>query len=166
MVTVIGIDLAASMHNDSGIAVINNGKIVETRIVKTEKEILNFILKYKPKLVAIDAPLSWPSDTKDRYRQAEKILLVMGIRTFPLRGFKAMELLVKRAIRLAKTLKENNFAVIETFPSPLRAHFNTITKNPHVRDAIICANVANLYLRGQTIAYGDKKEGQIILPLR
>ena len=160
----IGIDLAASMHNDSGLAVLQDGKVAEVKIVKTEKEILDFVQKHNPQLIAIDTPLSFPLEGE--YRQAEKILHIMGISTFPLKGLKSMELLVKRAMRLAKSLKENNFSVIETFPKPLLNHFRITTKNPHIRDAIICANVANLHQKGRTIAYGDNKEGQIIMPVK
>jgi len=136
--------------------------VIEAKVVKTEKEISDFVQKYRPKIIAIDAPLSLP--VEGAYRQAEKLLRVLGVQTFPLKGVKAMELLVKRAMRLAKTLHESSFTIIETFPSPLRGHFKTTTKNPHIRDAIICAHVANLHLKGKTIAYGDRKEGQIILP--
>ena len=163
MVTFVGIDLAASVHNNTGVAAIQDGKVIEAKIIQTEKEILDFVQKHKPNLIAVDAPLSFPQE--GAYRQAEKLLRILGMQTFPLKGMKAMELLVKRAMRLAKTLHESGFTIIETFPSPLRNHFKITTKNPHIRDAIICANVAALHLKGKTLAYGDKKEGQIIMPL-
>ncbi|MGB9675203.1 MAG: DUF429 domain-containing protein [Candidatus Nanoarchaeia archaeon] len=157
----VGIDLAAFVHRPTGLAALCNGK-VETKLVHTEKEILDFITSHKPNLIAIDAPLTAP--LKGKNRQAEQILLAMGIRTFPIKGLKSMEFLYKRAQRLTRELNKLGYKFIETFPSPLREKFILKSKNPHIRDAIICANVAKLHFVGKTIGYGDKKEGLIFLP--
>ena len=161
MVCFVGIDLAASMHRPTGIAALCNGKIF-AKIVYTEKEILDFVLEHKPTLIAIDAPLTEPISGPTR--QAEKLLALLGIRTFPIKGFESMELLLKRAKRLTREFDKVGLNYIETFPSPLRPKFKTKSKNPHIRDAIICANVAKLHFEKKTIGYGEKKEGLIFLP--
>jgi hypothetical protein len=56
---VIGIDLAASSRTPSGWALLK-GNAVETLLVYTDSEILENIVRNKPALIAIDAPLSLP----------------------------------------------------------------------------------------------------------
>ncbi|MBN1244182.1 DUF429 domain-containing protein [Candidatus Bathyarchaeota archaeon] len=55
---VIGIDLAASNRNPTGWTLLKN-KTVQTRLLYTDKEILNTLQKHHA-LIAIDAPLSLP----------------------------------------------------------------------------------------------------------
>ena len=53
---VIGIDLGVAK---TGICVLN--KEIKTYLVSTNKEIVEIVKKERPKIVAIDAPLCFPS---------------------------------------------------------------------------------------------------------
>ncbi len=172
---VIGIDLGVA-KNKTGICVLN--KEIKTYLVSTNKEIVEIVKKERPKIVAIDAPLCFPS--KGRLRSIEKELIKLKIRFFPPKGMKAMEALTRKAIRLKRALKD--FKVIEVYPGAaldiwkikrndkkailrfLRKQGmkvkKTLTKDEI--DACISALLAKLHAQGKTFVIG--KKAKLVLP--
>lgn len=62
----IGIDLAWSEHNTSGVALIENGKLIYANTLIGLENIINFIKKYPNAIVGIDAPLKIENETGNR----------------------------------------------------------------------------------------------------
>lgn len=74
----IGVDLAWSTKNKTGAAIIEGdetvGRLVETALLRTDDEVIEFILRHSgddPAIVAIDAPLVVPNETGQRPAEAE-----------------------------------------------------------------------------------------------
>lgn len=67
----IGVDLAWSANNKSGVAVYDGESIVHTAWLKNLSEIITVIEKYQPCVIAIDAPLNIPNKTGNRYAEKE-----------------------------------------------------------------------------------------------
>jgi predicted nuclease with RNAse H fold len=146
----------------------------------------------KPKIVAIDAPLSLPSGrksieqkTKVHLRECDKELLRRGIKFFPV-TLGPMRKLTSRGIALRKILESKHFKVIEVYPGgaqdilriprkqqglgKLRTGLEEYgikglndTMTDHELDAVTCAFVGKLYLEGKTITYGTRQQA-IIMP--
>ncbi|MFQ6067924.1 MAG: DUF429 domain-containing protein [Candidatus Bathyarchaeia archaeon] len=182
---IIGIDLAALEKNPTGWAYWKNKKIL-TRCPYTDKEIVNLTVNYKPRIVAIDAPLTLPQTGTTR--KADKEMLKQGYPVFP-PLMHSMKSLTKRAISLTHVLRTNRLCVIEIHPASTRKALGMPTKNwqkvqtflkqiglkgdleirtltPHEIDAITAALTAYLHLRGKTREVGDRKEGSIVIPIR
>ena len=70
----VGIDLAWSRNNHSGIVILDGNRLVLNGIVKSDEEILrsiNSVVKNHPVQVAIDAPLNVPNKTGSRLAEKE-----------------------------------------------------------------------------------------------
>lgn len=189
--TIIGIDLAGVENRPSGICILRRNT---TKILTAFKddEIIKIIIKEKPRIIAIDAPLALPKgktiDSKNCLRECDKALRKRGIKFFPI-NFGGMRKLTLRGIRLKNRLEELGFKVIETYPGAaqdllglprvkkdakrlqleLTKMFNLkgdIEKklNYHELDAVTCAIVGKLYLEGKYLALGDPNEILMILP--
>lgn len=125
-VPVVGIDLRASSQRPTGLAVCR-GDAVETAILHTDDEILNWTLSHQPRLVSIDAPLCLPAgrqsvsdDSPCRskggiVRVAERVLWSRGIRVYPAL-IRQMQGLTARGILLANALRSEGVEVIESYP--------------------------------------------------
>jgi len=180
----MGIDLAAIPTNPTGLALLKSKK-VKTSLVLTNRELIRSITKYKPTLLAIDAPLSLPK--KGSYRKADIEMIKRGYRVFA-PDFPSMKVLTLRAIRLADTLTKKGFNIIEVHPTSTRKAlemplkkwkeieeiFNKIglkrepkehKLTPHEIDATTAVLTAYLYVKNQTELIGDE-EGYIIVPTR
>jgi predicted nuclease with RNAse H fold len=62
----VGIDLAWSRNNHSGIVILDGNECVLTEVVKEDEEIIHIldtIVKNDPVRIAIDAPLTVPNTT-------------------------------------------------------------------------------------------------------
>lgn len=176
-----GIDLAASERKYSGICFLN-GKFFVTKVLNDE-EILNLISKFKPRVVAIDAPLSKPIFNKS-FRMCDLELIKMKIKFFPL-NMRSMKMLTERGINLKNKIEKRFkfLKVIETYPgacydilSIKRKSKEDILKfyesiglklNKNLSkdeiDSIMCAIVARSFYYRRSLAIGNKKEGQIFL---
>lgn len=69
----VGIDLAWSLKNGSGVTVISDKKFIDARVLYSDKEMLEHIDKLvgdKPAYIAIDAPLIVPNETGRREAEA------------------------------------------------------------------------------------------------
>ena len=184
----IGIDLAASEKNPTGLATLEKNKKtkITTKILFTNREILEEIKKSKPKVVAIDAPLFLPLGRKNlrkskiHFRSCDKELLKMKIKFFPI-SIGPMRSLTKRGISLRKTLEKMKIKVIETFPGAIYDILGINRKNPsnlkkfikfnpkgksiHEIDAIACAYIAKLFSEGKVRKIGNRREGYMYIPV-
>lgn len=189
---VIGIDLAGSEKRPTGICILIGDRI-NTSILYTDEEILNEVEKYKGALIAVDAPLTLPKGRKSidqrcdiHFRECDRELLRRRIKFFPI-TLGPMRSLTKRGMKLKKELENRGFEVIEVYPGGAQDILGIPRKSKgkeklleglkklglkgfkkdmtdHELDAVTAAYVGKLYLEGNYEAYGDPKEGLIIMP--
>ena len=188
---VVGVDLAGVETRPTGLCVLN-GWLTETFLIYTDEEIVGKTLESKPKVVAIDAPLSLPAGrksieqrTKVHLRECDKGLLERGIKFFPV-TLGPMRKLTERGILLRKILESKHLKVIEVYPGGaqdilgiprkqygLRRLRKGLEKQgieglndempDHELDAVTCALVGKLFLEGKTVTYGTREQA-IIMP--
>ncbi len=182
---IIGIDLAGVPKNPTGWASWKN-KVISTRHLYENKEILEKLTKIKPVLVAIDAPLSLPKE--GTMRKADREMHRHGYPVFPPR-FPAMEKLTLRARKITQQIKRGELHVIEVHPTSTRKALKMPAKDwkeiqsifiqlslegdlktraltPHEIDAATAALTGYLYLQGKTELIGDEEEGYIVVPTK
>jgi predicted nuclease with RNAse H fold len=190
--SIVGLDLAGVESRPTGFCVLKGGLMAETLLVYTNEEILRKTEENKPKIVAIDAPLSLPAGRKSieqktniHLRECDKELLKRGIKFFPI-TLGPMRKLTNRGITLRRTLESKHFNVIEVYPGgaqdilkiPRKQHGLRRLKaglekigikglndnmNDHELDAVTCALVGKLFLEGKTITYGTREQA-IVMP--
>lgn len=154
---VAGIDLAGSERKWTGICIFSKSVFI-TRL-KSDDEIIAMLKRYKPVVVAIDAPLTF---TGKPFRKCDRKLMREGVRMLPL-TLPGMRELAKRSIRLKNALEKIGCNVIETYPYPLRGEIEApqnLTRDE--KDAYLCAYVALRYLEGNFKEYKND-DGRIIL---
>ena len=178
---IVGIDLAGLEKNPSGIAILA-GRKFKTVLVHTDEEIIELCMRERPRVVAIDAPLSLPA--RGSLRQADRSLIERGLRVFP-PTFAGMRSLTQRGIRLASELRDRRFKVIEIHPrtsgmvlfgkSDRRVWIKGLRErglkikiqlSAHEIDAAVAALTGALYLQKKTEEVGGKVEGKIIIPIQ
>jgi len=178
----MGIDLAAYERRPSGICIIEEKLASTTRLYRDE-EIVEFAIRRKPSIIAIDAPLT----SQPKLRKCDLDLIKLGFRVFP-PNFSHMRMLSLRAFSLKKKL--HNFEVIETFPTaiyrimgikrPRRKRempeavkalevvtgisFRKIPESIDEIDSFVCAVVAMRKKEGRAVSYGNSS-GVIYLPI-
>jgi predicted nuclease with RNAse H fold len=84
----------------------------------TDSEILEKIIRSRPVLIAIDAPLSLPKKGAF-FRKADREMIRKGYRVFP-PNLPAMKKLALRAIRLNRLIEEKAYKTIEVHPTSTR----------------------------------------------
>ena len=62
----IGIDLAWTENNNSGLALLEDNKILYCGIAKNLEEVIAFIKRYPKAIIGVDAPLEVPNETGNR----------------------------------------------------------------------------------------------------
>jgi len=190
---VVGIDLAGSPKRNTGICTLEKNRITFCTILHTDREIMNYIVKENPTLIAIDAPLNLPPGRRsiedkngEHFRPCDRELLRRGIRFFPI-TLGPMRLLTRRGIRAKRALKARGYSVIEVYPGAAQDIWHTgrkqdgLTKlrkgleklgvkglnkkmNGDELDAITAALVGQLFLRGKAEVLGNFKHGAIVIP--
>ena len=191
MVSVVGLDLAGVETRPTGFCRLV-GLRAETTNLYTNEEVLKKIRNSKPKVVAIDAPISLPPGRKtienrtgEHLRDSDRELLRRGIKFFPI-TLGPMRKLTKRGIELRRILEGEGFKVIETYPGGAqdvlaisRKHhgidrlktglealgitgINNVLSD-HELDAVTCAYVGKLFLDGKAECYGPPYDA-IIMP--
>ncbi|MGB9727854.1 MAG: DUF429 domain-containing protein [Nitrososphaeria archaeon] len=188
----IGLDLSGSSKRESGLCLIH-GLNVETFTLYSDEEILDKIISFDARVVAVDAPLTLPKGRKSlgnksgpHLRECDRELLRRKIRFFPL-TLGPMRKLTERGIRLKGVLEEKGFEVIEVYPGgaqdvwkfprkgkdleELRKSLKNVglkgefeKMGPDELDAVTAALVGIIYLIGEYEEYGDRSEGTIIMP--
>jgi len=178
-IAVIGLDLAGVPENQSGFALLSDDRI-ETCLLYSDAEIMERCIQIRPKVVAIDAPLSLPKN--GGFRSADKQLVKRGLRVFP-PIFTGMKKLTARGISLARKLRFRGLKVIEIHPrtsgivlfgSPERTKWISklrgqswrlkFGKSEHEVDAVVAALTGMFWVRKKVEEVGDKREGTILIP--
>ncbi|OQX18862.1 MAG: hypothetical protein BWK75_06180 [Candidatus Altiarchaeales archaeon A3] len=176
----VGIDLAGITKHSTGFCILTisdfkGDKFAETKILNTDKEIIEEIKKAKPEIIAIDAPLSKGN------RKCDYDLKIYG--ALPL-TLKSMEILAERGIKISGELRKENFNVVEVFATATAKILGFHNKSREVEqkelikvikgidkrllkkdeiDAIFCAITAYLYYFSKTTEVGDET-GKVIVP--
>ncbi len=158
-----GVDLA--LVRPTAIAVLGECELVTLAWALGDGDILRVLSLWKPRVVAIDAPLSTPPGGRG-LRDVERELRRLGHRLLPpMMG--PMRKLTERGMELAKRIESE---VIEVHPlTSLRAmglakrevaqHFGV--ESPDLVDAIAAALTAYAYHRGYYT-----RVGPLVLPIR
>jgi predicted nuclease with RNAse H fold len=154
--------------------------------------VLKRIEESRPRIVAIDAPLSLPTGRKSiehrtnvHLRECDKELLRRRIKFFPI-TLGPMRKLTTRGINLRRTLENKHISVIEVYPGGAQDILGISRKqqglerlrigleklgvrglssrmSDHELDAVTCAVVGKLFLDGKTVTYGTPEQG-IVMP--
>ena len=145
---VVGIDLAGKFENPTGFcSMTDNG--TETKLLFSDEEIIDEVEMIKPDCIAVDAPFWLPN--KGAWRTGEEKLLKRGFQ--PLSSLLPnMRLLVLRASRFVKVLREKGYRVIEVFSGASESILGLSKeprKNKDEYDALLCALTAKSYLKGE-----------------
>jgi uncharacterized protein len=189
--SIVGLDLAGVETRPTGFCFLMD-MTVDTCVIYTDKEIREKILKSRPRVIAIDAPLCLPPGRKsleertgNHLRESDRELLKKGIKFFPL-TLDPMRKLTLRGIYLKSVLASEDFRVIEAYPGgaqdvlgiPRKQHSIDKLKegleklgikglssqmSHHELDALTCAYVGKLLLDGKAVIYGASNEG-IVMP--
>jgi len=166
--------------------------VAETWIVYTDSEILNAVLRLKPDVVAVDAPLTLPKGRRSiddargpHLRECDRALLKMGIRFFPV-TLGPMRMLTARGIRLRSELERLGFNVIEVYPGGAQDLLGIPRKSRGLEglrrgleklgvkglsermtgdelDAVTAAYVGLLYLKGEALLLRGV-DGMMVMP--
>lgn len=184
---VVGIDLTGSASKPSGWAVLNGSHAI-TKPLRTDEELIDESLKYNPKVVSIDSPLSYPAN-RGIMRYCERLLSCFGIGVYPCL-IPSMVKLTNRGMALAKKFRDRGVEVIESYPGAAQdilsirrkqsglEHLKNSYKNFGITgdyfatekvshdelDAIFSALVGFFYLSGQYVALGNEREDYLIVP--
>ena len=191
MSLVVGLDLAGVENRPTGFCSLI-GMYAETSLTYTNQEIITKIEKLKPKVVAIDAPLSLPPGRKSleertgvHLRESDRELLRRRIKFFPI-TLGPMRKLTMRGLELRGILEGKGFKVIEVYPGGaqdvlgiprkqqgvdnLRVGLETLGisglksgLSDHELDAVTCAFVGKLFLEDKSVPYGPENDA-IIMP--
>lgn len=190
---IVGIDLAGVETRPTGFCILDKSMEVRTSMLYKDKQILEEVLKLRPKVVAIDAPLALPLGRKSlekrsniHLRECDRELLKMKIKFFPI-TLGPMRSLTKRGIGLKKKIERKKIKVIETYPGAIQDILKIPRKNKgigrllsglrrfglkglsnkmsdHELDAATCALIGKFYLEGNYLAIGNPEEIVMILP--
>jgi predicted nuclease with RNAse H fold len=190
---VAGVDLAGSPGRNTGICLLRGLTITSFATVYSDEEILAFIERAYPVLVAIDAPLSLPPGRTsleerngEHFRTCDRELLKRGIRFFPI-TLGPMRTLTMRGIRLKEMLIRRGYEVIEIYPGAAQDIWGIPRKqgglaklrrgleqlglkglaknmNGDELDAVTGALVGRMYLKGQAEVLGNFTNGAMVIP--
>ncbi len=195
---VVGIDLSGSKKRGSGICILRNEE-AHLAVRSTDEEILEIVREQEHCLVSIDSPLGLPEnrccgeDTCDcrQYgimRKCERVLKKRGINVYPCL-IPSMRTLTLRGIRLARTLREDGYDVIESYPGAAQDILAMPRKRVSLEelkyaltdmgitvqgerekithdeiDALTSALVGFFYLARMYEAIGEASEGYLVIP--
>lgn len=189
----VGIDLAGVESRPTGMCVMDGDLRVSTCLLYTDDDIVWQTIEAKPELVAIDAPLALPRGRESlakrnniHLRECDRELLRMGIKFFPL-TLGPMRQLTERGIRLRAELEKKGLTVVETYPGAAQDILHIPRKGKGLDkmteglslagikgldcsmssdelDAVTCALVGIMYLRGEHRVIGNPDEMLMILP--
>jgi predicted nuclease with RNAse H fold len=189
---VVGVDLAGVPHRPSGICLLES-PAVTTTLLYDDEEIVAFIKRGQPSLVAVDAPLNLPpgrrsmaEQNRAHFRPCDEELRRRRIPFFPI-TLGPMRMLTERGIKLKKRLERQGFRVVEIYPGGAqdiwripRARKNLAGlreglvclglkglgkgATDHELDAATGALVGLLFLQKKAEVLGNFRAGAIIMP--
>ena len=125
----IGIDLAGSQARQTGFCRLR-GRRAETAVIYDDDQLLARMVRYKPTMVGMDAPLFLPAGRcclrndctcpRDiHFRQCDLELRRRRIKFFPI-TLRPMRQLTTRGMRLAKEFEAMGHTMLETYPGAVR----------------------------------------------
>lgn len=191
---VVGIDLAGSPGRNTGVCTLRGNRITSFATLFTDLDIVTYVKRAAPEIIAIDAPLNLPPGRKtledrngEHFRPCDRELLKRGIRFFPI-TLGPMRTLTMRGIRLRRRFRRLGFDIIEIYPgaaqdvwhiprkqfglSRLRHGLEKLGIRGLVRgmngdelDAVSGAVVGRMYLQGKAEVLGNFRQGAIVIPL-
>ena len=191
--TVVGIDLAGSPRRNTGICTLEGKRIKSWETVHSDEEILTYVNRARPNLIAIDAPLNLPPGRKtiedrngEHFRPCDRELLKRGIPFFPI-TLGPMRSLTTRGITLKKKFSRLGYETIEVYPGAAQDVWKVARKqegltklrrglerlrlrgldkkmNGDELDAVTGALVGQLFLEGKAEVLGNFKQGAIVIP--
>jgi len=189
---VVGVDLAGVPRRPSGICLLK-WPGVTTTLLYDDEEILDFIQRGWPSLVAMDAPLNLPpgrrlmaEQNRVHFRPCDQELRRRKIPFFPI-TLGPMRTLTERGIELKRRLERQGFRAMEIYPGGaqdiwgiprarknlaglrgglIRLGLKGLKKEAtdHELDAATGALVGLLFLQGKAEVLGDFRAGAIIMP--
>lgn len=165
--TVIGIDLTGNESKPSGWAVLSGHRAI-TKTICTDDELIKESLKYNPKIISIDSPLSYPEgrDCSDpncdcrKYgitRYCERLLSSFGIGVYPCL-IPSMEKLTNRGIALARKFRNLGVEVIESYPGVAQDILSIRRKQnglDHLKNSYKNFGLTGDYLTTQKISHDE-----------
>jgi len=190
---VAGIDLAAEPQRPSGVCLLSGKRVLDSREIHTDEEIIAYATAVKVNLAAIDAPLTLPpgrSDIDERgdehLRPCDRMLSRRGVKFFPI-TLGPMRELTRRGMKLKVLLEEQGVRTVEMYPGASQDIWGITRKKQglerlrsglaglgieglrdemgdHELDAISGAYTGYLFLFGQVEILGDFESGAIIIP--
>jgi hypothetical protein len=130
MPSYLGIDPTSSERKPSAFAVLDEQRSLrDLGLVRDDDDILALARRWRPRYLAIDAPLSLPKGmccleegcpcaptSPDGLKAAERALLKEGIGLFRTTKRSIIKVMVCRAIRLRRALEEEGYDVMEVYP--------------------------------------------------
>lgn len=147
---VVGLDLAGKPENPTGFCFLTE-EGADTKLLRSDEEILREIDSARPDIVAIDAPLWVPKHQFGRmtpWRNCDQLLLKRGFR--PLSPMMpTMQQLANRAMSLVRQLNNRGYKTVETFPRAVEKILG-LSKEPRRNqdeyDALLCALAGKAFL--------------------
>ena len=126
----LGIDLTSSARRPSAYAVLNEGgSLVSLGLVREDAELLALVDSCRPRVVAIDAPLSLPRglccleeacpcrpSAAGVLKAAERELFRQGISLYATTKRSIIKTMIERAIGLRCILEDRGYVVLEVYP--------------------------------------------------
>ncbi|MEN3048609.1 MAG: DUF429 domain-containing protein [Candidatus Caldarchaeales archaeon] len=182
---VVGVDLTATPRRSSAAAFVA-GSRASVEGLRGDDEIFRRIAEFGAELVAIDAPLSWPRSGRG-LRECDRAVRRLGVGILP-PVLGPMRLLTSRAVALSGELRSAEIEAVEVYPRAVQRLMGWVGRgekpgpetlrrllrafqvsveveaDEHAIDALTCAWVAVLRLRGEAVELGDPEEGTIVLP--
>jgi len=130
MAPYLGIDPTSAPRRPSAFAVLDDqGRLRDLGLVRENDDVLALARRWRPRYLAIDAPLSLPEGmccleescpcaptSADGLKAAERALLNEGIGLFRTTKRSIIKAMVYRAIGLRRALEERGYAVMEIYP--------------------------------------------------
>ncbi len=122
---VMGVDLVSSEERESGCCELR-GNLAKTCRLKTDDEIIQWVLDAKADRVSIDSPLSIPAGRTSFFdddphrdcgimRECERTVRRRGINVYP-SLIPSMQKLTRRGMTLAEKLRSKGVSVVESYP--------------------------------------------------
>ena len=172
MVRVAGLDPSGSPRRYSGLAILDDHRLIYVNKLKYDTDIVNTVLSYKPVVIAIDSPLSHARG----FREVDLVMKREGYKVLP-PGWRSMKMLIERSLRFKQVFEKHNIIVIETHPysalksSRCREYDELFDKHgiktPRLLsrdeyDAIVAALVAKYYVEDRAFRV-EARDGIIYL---
>ena len=160
---VAGIDLSTLKNKPSYCCLLDSGRACILELYSLD-ELVKTIVKFKPQIIAIDAPLSMPKESKP-FRAFEYKAIREGAKLLPL-TLKGMKELATVGKVLTAKLEAWGLNVIETHPASaalflgykstieLAKHATGLALQKDEADAITCCIVGMLFIAGKCRVYG------------